>query len=126
MRGDSGKNREAWTAFVEGRAAKKQPKYKNKDRRKDGGYQSEKEADYATRLNALCRGGKIRNLREQVPVVLVPGRDGIRGIVWKADFIYEDLDGEIHYLDVKGCKTQVYLLKKRLARLLLGIVIEEV
>lgn len=126
MRRESGKDREAWTAFVEGRPAKKAPKFGNRDRRKEGGYQSDKEADYATRLNALFRAGKIKALREQVPVLLVQGSSGIKGIVWKADFVYEDLDGHVHYLDAKGCKTQVYLLKKKLARLLLGIIIEEV
>ena len=126
MRRQTAKYREAWTSFVEGTPVKKAPKYGNVDRRKEGGYQSKKEADYAGRLAALSNAGKIKNLREQVPVVLVKGHSGIRDIVWRADFVYEDQDGTVHFLDAKGYRTQVYTLKKKLAFLLLGISIEEV
>jgi hypothetical protein len=125
MRRETAKEREAWTALVECRPEKKGPKFQNTDRRKEGGYQSNKEAAAAVNLDALHRAGKIRKLREQVPVVLVKGRDGLKDVIWIADFVYEDLDGKLHYLDVKGFKNRHYLLKKKLAYLLCGITIEE-
>lgn len=125
MHRESRVEREAWTALVEGRTAKPRSKFGNNNRVKEGGYHSDKEALVATKLAALASRGTIKNLREQVPVVLVPGKRKIKDIIWIADFVYEDGDG-IHYLDAKGCKTAVYRLKKKLAAILLDINIEEV
>lgn len=114
--------RAAWTALVAGEPEKKPPKYGNE---RAGKFASKHEADEAAKLDALERCGQIRNLKFQVPLVLVEGRDGVRSVTWIADFRYEDLDGTVHWLDAKGMKTQVYKIKKRLAYLLCGVVIEE-
>jgi hypothetical protein len=114
-------HRVAWTAHIEGTKSTVN-KYGN-ERTKE--FDSKREAEYVTNLDALLRAGKIKDLRLQVPVELVPGNGKLRPIVWIADAVYFDEDG-VHYVDVKGCKTQVYRLKKRLAALLKGIKIEEV
>ena len=115
--------REAWTAFVEGREAGKESKYHSK---RAGTYASRHEAEVAGSLAALESGGKIRELRQQVRIVLVPGDGKLRPVVYVADFTYIDPDGKLHILDAKGFKTPVYRLKKRMAALLLHIDIEEV
>lgn len=114
--------REAWTALVEGREAKKQPKYGNE---RSGAYDSKYEAEVAGKLATWQRMGVIHNLKEQVPIVLIPGNGRVKPITYIADFTYEDKDG-LHILDAKGFKTQVFRLKKKMAALLLGIQIEEV
>lgn len=126
MRRETRQEREAWTATVEGRSPKSGPRFGNNDRRKTGGYQSDHEAAVAVNLVALEKCGEITDLKEQVNVELVPGRDGIRPIVWRADFVYKDRDGRTHFLDAKGHSTQLYILKKKLAFLLLGITVEEI
>lgn len=115
--------REAWTAFVEGRQAVPANKY---GAQREGKYASKREAAYAATLQTLERGGAIRELREQHPIVLVPANGKLRAIKYIADFTYIGKDGQFHVVDVKGFKTQVYRLKKRMAALLLNIEIEEV
>ena len=114
--------REAWTRFVEGGEGAKANKY---SAQRAGKYASKYEAEIASKLWALHRGGKITELREQVPFILVPGDGKIRPIKYIADFVYLQ-DGHRHIVDAKGCKTPVYRLKRKLAALLLGITIEEV
>lgn len=126
MRRETREEREAWTAKIEGREEKKRSKYGNNNQTKEGGYHSNREAEIAMKLDALQRAGEITNLREQVPIVLVPGKNKVQAIKWIADFVYDDLDGVTHYMDAKGCRTAVYKLKKKLAYVLHDIVIEEV
>jgi len=126
MRRESTSDRAAWTAHVLGEQPAKKSKYGNKKTEFGGKkYASSWEAEYAATLQLLAVAGKIQNLREQVPVTLVEGRDGVRSIKWVADFIYEDETGT-HYVDTKGVSTTVFLLKQKLAFLLLGIRIEVV
>jgi Protein of unknown function (DUF1064) len=123
MRRESSKEREAWTALIEGRKPVEN-KYGN-DRSKR--YASKHEADTAMKLGALERAGYIAELREQVSFTLVEGKGKIRPIKYVADFVYQvPLTGTTHVVDAKGCKTPVYRLKRKLAALMLGIVIEEV
>lgn len=89
-------------------------------------YDSQHEADIAAKLQALENGGKIYELKYQVPIELIPGNTEHKAIVFRADFMYLDEDGRVHVLDAKGFKTDVYRLKKRIAGLLLGLTIEEV
>jgi hypothetical protein len=126
MRRESRSEREAWTAFVDGTVPSKGNKYGVAPKDERGKYASKHEASEAAKLAALERGGKIKELKEQVRIVLVPGDGKLRAITYIADFTYVDLDGKLHVLDAKGFKTQVYRLKKRLCALLLGITIEEV
>ena len=117
--------REAWTAFVEGREAKTN-KY---GAERKNGYASIHEANAAVNYQALSRAGQIKDYEEQKRIVLVPGDGKLRPIIYVADFYYIDLDGTPHVIDAKSsftAKLPVYRLKKRLAALLLHITIEEV
>lgn len=118
--------REAWTAFVEGRKAAPVSKYGNQRTEYNGRwYDSIREANYAAKLQILERAGKIKDLKYQHRITLVPADGKLRAIVYVADFQYVDAGG-LHIVDAKGFKTQVYRLKKRMAALLLHIDIEEV
>lgn len=90
------------------------------------GYSSKKEANIAAQLAILFRAGKILDLKEQVHIVLIPGKDKLRGITYVADFVYNDLNGDLHVLDAKGFRTPVYKLKRKMLKLLWDIDIEEV
>lgn len=125
MRRDN--QRAAWTAWVEsGGTLTEAPKENKYHAQRAGRYASKREAAHAAVLDALQRAGHIRELREQHPIILVPGDGKLRPIKYIADFTYIDRDGKFHVVDCKGFKTQVYRLKKRMAALLLGISIEEV
>lgn len=121
MKRESKSERDAWTAHIEGTEQAKASKYRNE---RAGKYASKREAEVAANLHALNSRGLIKELREQVRIVLVPGNGKLRPVVYVADFTYQDEIG-FHIIDAKGFKTQIYRLKKRLAALLLGIEIEE-
>jgi hypothetical protein len=121
MRRETTREREAWTAHIEGRQEKR-----NKYGNERGQYASKREANHALELHALASRGLIRDLREQVRITLVPAQGKLRAIVYIADFEYFDLNGKRHVVDVKGCKTAIYRLKKKLAQMLLGLEIEEI
>lgn len=117
-------DRAAWTAAILGKPEKKKKtKYNNV---KTDGFDSKHEAKIAKDLLSLERAGNIKNLEMQVPIILIEGRDGVRGIKYVADFTFQDPDGKEHIMDAKGMKTQVYKLKKKLLYLLHGKTIEEV
>jgi len=96
-----------------------------------GKYASQKEAKRAWELKVLERAGKISELREQYPFVLIPGRPTKRNqvrrrpVLYIADFVYLDEKGTMHVEDVKGVLTPVYRLKKRLMEHLYHIEVEE-
>ena len=73
--------REAWTAFVEGREAQKGNKYNVAPKDERGKYASKHEASEAAKLAALALHGKIKDLQEQVRIVLVPKNGKLRSIV---------------------------------------------
>ena len=88
------------------------------------GYASKKEAKVAATLQLLAKAGNITEYREQVRFLLVPGRGKERDITYVADFVYRE-DGREVVCDVKGFRTPVYALKKRMMSLLLNIQILE-
>ena len=88
------------------------------------GYASKHEAMVAADLHFLEKAGKIQDLREQVPFVLIQGRNGVRSITYIADFTYCD-NGRPIVADAKGYRTEVYKLKKKMLYLLCGIEITE-
>lgn len=94
-------------------------------------FDSEKERDYYLILKDRERRGEIRYLTRQYEIEIQPSfidKRGkkIRRITYKADFAYRDLkDGNTHIIDVKGYKTEIYKLKKKLLAYK-GIYIEEV
>lgn len=89
-------------------------KYHAKKTEVDGiTFASRKEAARYQELRLLERGGVITDLRLQVPFVLVEKSCYGRAIKYVADFVYIE-DGQMVVEDVKGYRTDVYKLKKRL------------
>lgn len=107
-------------------------KYSNKkvicDRYK---FDSKKEANYYLELKMLQKAGLIKDLELQKTFVLQPsfklnGKTR-RQITYKADFTYISTSDNIqHVIDVKGFKTEVYKIKKKLFEYKYGIEIEEI
>ena len=94
--------------------------------KRTNGFASKHEADIAAKLIALEKAGKIMDLQFQVPFVLVEGCGKVRDIKYVADFVFHEGTYDNYVVaDAKGCKTPVYLLKKKLMYLLLGIEVEE-
>lgn len=89
-------------------------KYRNK---KTNGYDSAKESYRAGKLKLLERAGEITDLQEQVTFILQDKfkRDGKaeRAITYIADFVYIQ-DGKKIVEDVKGFKTDVYKIKRKM------------
>ena len=95
-------------------------KYKNQKVVVDGHtFDSKKEARRYGELRLLARAGKIKDLELQPKFELIPTirteTETLRKVSYIADFKYIDLEsGKVIVEDVKGFKTDVYLLKKRL------------
>ena len=111
----------------------KRNKYGNKKVVVDGiTFDSQKEANRWRELKMLWRGKAIYNLKRQVKYELVPsirqnGKVVQRAINYYADFVYTDSrTGEEIVEDVKGHRTDVYKVKKKLMLDKYGIRIREV
>ena len=96
----------------------KQNKFKNKKIIIDGiKFDSKKEGYYYVYLKELEKTNKISNLQLQVKYELQPkfkyDNKTYRSITYIADFVYEE-NGKTIVIDVKGFKTDVYKLKKKL------------
>lgn len=108
-------------------------------------FPSKHEANRYCELKLLERAGEISNLRLQVDFELIPnqyitekryGKNGKplkdkqilleRKVVYRADFVYTDKDGNQVVEDTKGFKTKEYLIKRKLMRYIHGIEIQEV
>lgn len=102
-------------------------KYGNRKVKVDGiKFDSMKEAHRYGELRLLQRAGEIRGLKLQVPFELLPKCGSNRAVKYIADFVYWDKDGNKIVEDAKGCRTEVYKLKKKMMLALLGIEITEV
>lgn len=81
-------------------------------------FDSRKEAKRYGELKLMERARAIKDLRRQVRVELIPSFDcdgkHFRGIYYVVDFTYTDSEGNEVWEDVKGMKTPVYLLKRKL------------
>ncbi len=96
-------------------------------------FDSRKEAARYRELLLLEKAGKISNLRRQVKFELLPKQTDENGkciekaCTYKADFVYRDneLNREI-VEDVKGMRTDVYKIKRKLMLYMRGIRISEV
>ena len=101
-------------------------------------FDSEKERDYYLLLKIREKKGEIRDIQRQVSITIqpsfeLPNGEKIRAITYRADFVYYDIlpiskEQHIwprHVVDVKGYKTEIYKLKKKLLAYR-GIIIEEV
>ena len=95
-------------------------------------FDSKKEFIRWCELRLLERAGKISELKRQVKYVLIPSQRDEKGKVierevsYVADFQYIDHSlGDVVVEDVKGYKTEVYRLKKKLLLWTLGIKLKE-
>ena len=93
-------------------------KYHSRKTEVDGiSFDSKKEADRYLELKLLQKAGVVKNLKRQPRFTLQePFRcDGnwYRKIEYVADFMYEE-NGQMIVEDVKGMKTDVYKIKKKL------------
>ena len=102
-------------------------KYRNIKTIVDGHkFDSKGEARRYTELRLLEKSGQIRELRLQVPFVLIDKSKHGRKVTYRADFTYIRSDtGEYIVEDFKGVRTPVYKLKRRLMAERFGIEIME-
>lgn len=99
-------------------------------------FDSKREALRYMELVSMQRAGKITDLQTQVPYELIPamrddeGRLIQRGCSYVADFVYKavNLDGSTTEVveDAKGCRTEVYKIKRKLMLWRYGILVREV
>lgn len=109
-------------------------KYHNKKVIIDGKkFDSKKEKDYYLKLKMLEKAGKIKDLKLQVPFLLLNtfklNDKTYRKTSYIADFTYIDNKNKFHVIDVKSeatRKDKTYQLKKKLLAWKYGIEIEEV
>lgn len=101
----------------------KRTKYGNKKTTVYGiEFDSRKEATRYCELRLLQEAGKISDLKLQVPFpVVINGKPCFKYV---ADFTYTE-NGRPIVEDVKGMKTQVYRLKKKVVEALYGFSIRE-
>jgi len=107
-------------------------KYHNKKIQYDGyTFDSIKEKNYYIKLKLLEKAGKIKELELQKEYELQPSyklnNKTSRKITYRADFTYKTTeDNKIHVIDVKGFRTDVYRLKKKIFEYKYRIEIEEI
>ena len=106
-------------------------KYNNKISYVDGKcMRSRKEAKYYLDCKVRKAKGEIKDFQFQVRFSIPPlpkcKEKGIRPGAYVLDFIITHNDGIIEYVDVKGYKTDVYKLKKKLMKFFYNIDIVEV
>ena len=94
-------------------------------------FDSKKEANYYLLLKSLEKAGAIKDLELQKEYILQESfkinKKTRRKITYRADFTYiTTADDKLHVIDVKGFKTDVYSLKKKLFEYKYGIEIEEI
>lgn len=91
-------------------------KYHNQKITVDGKtFDSKKEAERYQVLKMLENANIISNLSRQVPFELIPKQKNERAVKYIADFMYvETATGKIIVEDVKGYRTDVYKIKRKL------------
>ena len=95
-------------------------------------FDSQREAHRYCELRLLEKVKRIKDLRRQVRYVLIPAQKDKTGkllereVSYVADFVYYDLAlGREVVEDVKGCRTEVYKIKKKMMLWFHGIRITE-
>lgn len=88
-------------------------------------FDSRRESEYYLELKMLLRSGVIRDLEMQVDFVVIV--NGKKICTYYADFQYVLVStNKTITVDVKGVKTPVYRMKKKLVEALYGVKIVEV
>lgn len=117
-------DRAVQSVVASGEVPGKRNKYSNKKTEVDGiSFDSKKEARQYVDLKNMQAAGIISDLILQKKFDIII--NGKKVCYYKADFEYMR-DGATIVLDVKGMKTPVYNLKKKLMKAVLGIDITEV
>ena len=94
-------------------------------------FDSKREGEYYQKLKILEKKGLIKDLELQKEYLLqdkfvINGKTR-RKITYRADFSYVSTeDDRLHVIDVKGFRTDLYKLKKKLFEYKYGVEIEEV
>lgn len=86
-------------------------------------FDSKKEYRRWCELKMLQDYGQISRLELQPCFELISGEDVVAH--YKADFMYHEKDGRLIVEDVKGMKTAMYRLKKKMMKACHGIEIRE-
>lgn len=108
----------------------RQNKYHNKKVvTAQGTFDSAKEYTRYLELTWMLKAGTITDLQRQVKFEILPKHyvngKTIRAVFYIADFVYTK-DGKQVVEDVKGFKTDVYLLKKKMMSYFNGIEVIEI
>ena len=81
-------------------------------------FDSQAEANYYRQLKLLQRAGEVVEFEIQPTFILQEGykrgKRKVQPITYKADFLVTYNDGRKEIIDVKGAKTEVYRLKKKI------------
>lgn len=100
-------------------------KYNNKKTIIDGiTFDSKAEGEYYKTLLQLKNAGQVSKIELQKPFKIVV--NGVLICTYRADFEVHYANGKVEVVDVKGMKTAIYNLKKKLMQAILGIKIVEV
>lgn len=100
-------------------------KYRNKRTLYNGRlFASKKEAERAIELDLLVRSGIVKEWEAQPRFPME--HNGVKICSYVGDFRVIYPDGRIEIEDVKGMKTPMYNLKKKLVRAFYGIDIKEI
>ena len=124
-------SKETYNKLINNSIDIKQSKYHNKKVYYDGHwFDSQKEKSWYIKYKLMEQAGEIKDLKMQVPFTLIETYKvedkTYRSTNYIADFTYKTKDGKLHVIDVKGMRTDVYKLKKKLMAWKYGIEIEEV
>lgn len=124
-------SKEVYNKLLNNSITTKQNKYHNKKVQYDEmTFDSKKEYSYYLKYKLMEQVGEIKDLKMQVPFTLIETfklqDKTYRKTIYKADFTFIDKEGKYHVVDVKGMRTDVYKLKKKLMAWKYGIEIEEV
>lgn len=87
-------------------------------------FDSKKEANYCFELDMRKKAGEVISYEMQVPFQVVLNEKKICKYI--LDFMVLLKDGSIEYVDVKGMKTTVYRIKKKLVEAQFNLKIKEV
>jgi hypothetical protein len=94
---------------------------------KTNGYDSKAEAKRGFELDLLLQSGTVKDIKRQVSYEIIPKQAGERAAHYVADFTYTDTaTGATVVEDVKGVRTAVYILKRKLMLLVHGVKIREI
>lgn len=87
-------------------------------------FHSKKEANHYIILKSMLNAGEISDLKLQERYAIEV--NGVKVCDYVSDFTYFDKYGLKHVVDVKGVKTAIYSLKKKLMKAALKIDILEI